>query len=156
VTTAGGGVEARFSPSADAERLRALVIDDESSIRHLLSEVLDSLGFHVDEAADGGAGLALCEERIYELVVTDLNMPGLSGWEVVEGVRRRAPAARLIMVTGSAENLDRARARAQALVLLQKPFRIEELRNAIEEALRSKMATGPRGNRVGACRRSTR
>lgn len=143
MTTAGGDAEARFSPSADAERLRALVIDDESSIRHLLSEVLDSLGFHVDAAADGGAGLALYEERIYELVVTDLNMPGLSGWEVVEGVRRRGPAAGLIMVTGSAENLDRERARAQALVLLQKPFRIEELRNAIEEALRSKMAAGP-------------
>ncbi len=143
MTTAGGDAEARFSPSADAVRLRALVIDDESSIRHLLSEVLDSLGFHVDAAADGRAGLALYEERIYELVVTDLNMPGLSGWEVVEGVRRRGPAAGLIMVTGSAENLDRERARAQALVLLQKPFRIEELRNAIEEALRSKMAAGP-------------
>jgi len=94
-------------------------------------------------AADGGAGLALYEERICELVVTDLNMPGLSGWDVVGGVRRRGPAAGLIMVTGSAENLDWERARAQALVLLQKPFRIEELRNAIEGALRSKMATGP-------------
>lgn len=135
---AAGGAELRPSPSPDAKPPRALVIDDDAAIRDLLCEVLGFLGFQVDAVASGVAGLALFEQRAYDLVVTDLNMPGLTGWDVVGAVRRRAPAPGLIMATGSPSDLDTERARAQAVTLLRKPFRLEELRSAVEEARRAR------------------
>jgi CheY-like chemotaxis protein len=54
----------------------------------------------------------------------------MTGWEVVEAVRTRAPAMRIIMITGSVSNLDMDRARAMSLALLPKPLRLEDLRRS--------------------------
>ncbi len=140
MTTAAHGPEARPSPSCKAPRPRALVIDDQAAIRDLLREILGLLGFEVDGAASGAEGLALFEQRAYDLVTTDLMMPGMTGWEVVEAIRRRAPGLGVIMVTGSASNLDTERAKEQAVTLLPKPFRLEELKGAVEQALRIRVS----------------
>jgi CheY-like chemotaxis protein len=56
----------------------------------------------------------------------------MTGWEVVEAVRTRAPATQIIMITGSVSNLDMDRARTMSLALLPKPLRLEDLRRAVE------------------------
>lgn len=136
------------APSTAAEapgRRRALVIDDETPIRDLLGDLLRRLGFEADGAATGPEGLALLDRVGYDLVLTDLRMPGMTGWEVAEAIRERAPAVRVIMSTGSVSNLDMGRLRALSLTLLAKPFQLDDLRRAVEEAL---------GTGVGAARPS--
>jgi CheY-like chemotaxis protein len=113
-------------------RLRALVIDDNASVCEALCELLWMIGFEASGAMSGPQGLALFDQRAFDLVTTDLMMPGMTGWEVVEAVRKRAPATQIIMITGSVSNLDMDRARAMSLALLPKPLRLEDLRRALE------------------------
>jgi DNA-binding response OmpR family regulator len=117
---------------------RALVIDDESHIRELLCDVLTFLGYHADRAANGAEGLALFDLGHYDLVVTDLVMPGITGWEVAETARRRDPAVGVIMITGLARQLDADRVRERGLILLHKPVDLEEFKMAVDQALRAR------------------
>jgi len=119
-------------PLEDPCRPRALVIDDNESVCEALCELLWMIGFEAEGAMSGTQGLALLDQRAFDLVTTDLMMPGLTGWEVVEAVRARAPATQIIMITGSVSNLDMDRARAMSLALLPKPLRLEDLRRALK------------------------
>ena len=116
----------------DPRRPRALVIDDNASVCEALCELLWMIGFEAEGTMGGAQGLALFDQRAFDLVTTDLMMPGMTGWEVVEAVRTRAPATQIIMITGSVSNLDMDRARAMNLTLLPKPLRLEDLRRAVE------------------------
>ena len=119
-------------PVEGPRRPRALVIDDNASVCEALCELLGMIGFEAEGAISGSQGLALFDRQAFDLVTTDLLMPGMTGWEVVEAVRTRAPATRIIMITASVSNLDIDRARAMRLALLPKPVRLEDLRRALE------------------------
>jgi CheY-like chemotaxis protein len=119
-------------PVEDPRRPRALVIDDNASVCEALCELLGMIGFEAEGAMNGSQGLALFDRQAFDLVTTDLMMPGMTGWEVVEAVRTRAPTTQIIMITGSVSNLDMDRARAMSLALLPKPLRLEDLRRALE------------------------
>ena len=71
-----------------------LVVDDEDNLRDVLVEVLSRDGHEVDSAVDGAEGLRRVEERRYDLVVTDLRMPGLEGPELYRALRERYPERR--------------------------------------------------------------
>jgi CheY-like chemotaxis protein len=129
---------ASFSPG----RRAVLVIDDDRGVREIVSEFLDLLGLEPQGAATGAEGLALFESGVYDLVVTDLSMPGMTGWEVVEAVRRRVPGQAVIMMSGSASELDVGRARQQDVTLLRKPVGLEELKRAVELVIRSGPSRG--------------
>jgi CheY-like chemotaxis protein len=112
-----------------------LVIEDRGSIRALLCGLFTMLGYDPQEACDGVEALGWLRQSPYDLVVTDLTMPGASGWDVIEAVRRRASGTPVIIVTGTATDADRQRAREQAVMLVDKPFRIEAFRAAVHRAL---------------------
>ncbi|MGH7264243.1 MAG: response regulator [Candidatus Rokuibacteriota bacterium] len=113
---------------------RALIIDDDPRIRTLLRELLEVLGYEVRSAADGTEGLSLFEPGRDKLVVTDLMMPGVTGWEVVETLRPAHPEIALVIATGSVSNLDTTRLDQLRVVVLSKPFTLEELRKAVNYA----------------------
>jgi CheY-like chemotaxis protein len=115
-------------------RRRALIIEDDSRVRLLLGELLDGLGYEVRATSDGAEGLRLFEPGRDELVVTDLMLPGVTGWEVAEGLRRDNSGLSLVIATGSVNNLDTNRLRDLRVVALGKPFTLPELRTAIDEA----------------------
>ena len=89
----GSPVGVSASPAQGSRRRRALVIDDDAGVRALLCEFLQLLQCGVRDAATGAEGLALIEEGDYDLVVTDLMMPDLTGWDVAGAVRHRARSA---------------------------------------------------------------
>lgn len=127
----------------DRPRLRVLVIDDEAQVRELWCEFLTALGHQPDQAANGTDAVRLFDHGPYDLVVTDLVMPGPTGWEVAEALQRRDPAVGVIIISGSATNLDRDRVQASGLVLLEKPVNFRDFRAALELALaRSTRANG--------------
>ena len=72
-----------------------LLIDDDATLRELLADQLHTAGYRTLEAADGSIGLRLAAEAAPDLIVLDVMMPGMSGWEVCERIRGRNRACRL-------------------------------------------------------------
>jgi CheY-like chemotaxis protein len=81
---------------------RLLVIDDDPSCRTAMAYLLQRLGHMVDEAENGIAGLALLGQKLVDLVVTDLMMPGLTGWDVARLAKTMQPGLPVVLVTGAA------------------------------------------------------
>ena len=82
-------------------RLRLLVVDDEPSLRTSLSLVLDQLGYNVRAAENGFSALSEIRKAAPDILISDLNMPGMSGFELLSIVRRRFPAIPVIAMSGA-------------------------------------------------------
>ena len=119
---------------------RVLVVDDERHLREMLREVLETWGCAADVAADGAEGIARFEAGGYDLVLTDLMMPGVSGLEVVEAVRQSDPSVGVVMLTASLDDLD-AHAERLGFTLLHKPLHFEGLHAAVQDALAARPLT---------------
>jgi CheY-like chemotaxis protein len=80
---------------------RVLIVDDEPSIRVSMSLVLTELGYQVRSAEDGLSALGEIRQEIPEILLSDLNMPGMSGWELLMEVRRLFPAIKVVAMSGA-------------------------------------------------------
>ena len=115
---------------------RILVIDDEHVIRMLMLEILESAGHEVVGADTAERALSLLEESEFELVVSDVIMPGLSGLELLGAVRARRASLPVVLVTGAGtyDTLSQALTRGAA-GLVTKPFAHADLQGAVADAL---------------------
>ena len=113
---------------------RALVIDDDRYVLSLLCDLLGSWGYEVDGVGSPSEGLRRFQACAYDVVVTDLTMPGVSGIDVVARIRDCNSAVGVILFTASTGDLDDARERL-GFTLLRKPLEIETLRRAVREAM---------------------
>jgi CheY-like chemotaxis protein len=82
-------------------KARLLIVDDEPSIRMSMSLVLAEIGYPVRSAADGFSALVEIRHEAPDILVSDLNMPGMSGFELLSVVRRRYPAIKVIAMSGA-------------------------------------------------------
>jgi CheY-like chemotaxis protein len=85
---------------------RVLVVDDDSDVREVLQELLETDGHLVTTAEDGADALKKFHAGTFDIVFTDLGMPGISGWQVAEMIKRDAPTTPVVMVTGWGNQLD--------------------------------------------------
>jgi signal transduction histidine kinase/DNA-binding NarL/FixJ family response regulator len=123
---------------ADSPRPRVLVVDDLADNRTLIRELLTPLGMQVDEAADGAAALDAIATSEPSIVLMDMRMPGMDGYEATRRIRARREITHLpiIAVTASAFDEDIERVRACGVdAFVRKPFHPHELLAAIGEAL---------------------
>ena len=124
--------------SPGARVASVLVVDDELPIRTLLADLLRARGHKVLTAEDGLAGLRAIEASRFDLVITDLSMPGADGWTLVSEVRRRWPGTKLMMVTGYGGFAEVAVTGGDTSLidlLISKPFNIGEIDARINELL---------------------
>lgn len=123
------------------ERRRVLVIDDEPSVRELVSRLLRRAGFDVVEAPGGDAGIAAYRDRHPHLVLVDVQMPHKDGLQVIREILDFDPTARLIAMSGTAEfgGVDTVTAAhaAGASDFLLKPFGTKEILERVRHARRS-------------------
>jgi len=114
---------------------RLLVVDDDPSIRSVLVRVLVPAGYEVREAGSGEEALERFERDGADLVLSDLQMPGISGMDLLQRVKARDDTTGFIILTGAGtlENAIRA-LRLQADDYLLKPFNLEEVSLAVERA----------------------
>jgi CheY-like chemotaxis protein len=82
--------------------LRILVVDDQREFREILREFLGGLGCELTTVGTGRAALEELDRRSFDVVLTDLLLPGANGWEIARTVKRRAPDARVILMSGKA------------------------------------------------------
>ena len=113
--------------------LRILVIDDEPEVRTMLAELLADQGHAVIEAASGVEGLQYVDsQRPIDVVLSDLGMPGMTGWEVARAVKGRRADLPVVLVTGWGENPERSPAdRSIADLVIEKPVTSVSLRAAL-------------------------
>jgi CheY-like chemotaxis protein len=115
---------------------RILVVEDNEAIRELNVQVLAHSGYRVDGAEDGAAGWELLNARNFDLLITDHEMPGLSGLELIKQVRSAGMPLPIIMATGTlpAEELGRL-PWLQVDATLLKPFSPDQLRQTVNRVL---------------------
>ena len=115
-----------------------LVVDDEDNLRDVLVEVLKRDGHEVDSAVDGAEGLRRVEERRYDLVVTDLRMPGLEGPALYRALRARYPEQppRVIFMSANTGIDEYASFLAETgEPALEKPFNLADMRQVVMQVL---------------------
>lgn len=119
-----------------ANEVRILVVDDEEIARQNLMHVLGREGWQVDCAADGAQAMALLSTNLYQLVLTDLRMPGMDGLTLLNSIKERDGAIEVIVITAHASAGSAVEAmRAGAFFYIEKPFRIADVRKIVHEAL---------------------
>lgn len=110
--------------------MRVLVVEDDEAIRQLVEMTLELEGHEVTTAADGRAALAVLDAAAPDVVVTDVMMPGMNGWELLAVLRadpvRLALPVLLLTARGVPDDVRRGR-ELGASALLDKPFEIDEL-----------------------------
>ena len=141
-----GDQEAHETPSALAEALRAgtgetvLVVDDEPTLRMLIIEVLEDLGYTAIEAADGSAGLRVLQsDARIDLLVTDVGLPGgMNGRQMADAARVARPNLRVLFITGYAENAVLSHGHLDPGVhVLTKPFSMDSIAGRIKDLIAS-------------------
>ena len=114
-----------------------LVIDDDAHIRSSIGKFLIARGHTVIEAANGERGVEVVESQAVDIVITDVKMPGMDGFEVLRRMRYIAPEIEVIVITGVKESENAFRAlRAGAFDFFSKPFKVEDLNAAIQRTVR--------------------
>ena len=117
--------------------IRILLVDDESAIRRALRPPLVELGFQVAEASRGEEALQMLRAAIYDVVLLDVNMPGIGGLETLRRIRAFAPRLPIIMLTVRAGEEDKVEAlESGADDYVTKPFSTRELIARLRAAVR--------------------
>ncbi len=128
------------SPIREAEpSLNILVVDDEEPVIRLISRLLHDLGHRSTVTMSGEAGLAASSREPFDMVLTDVRMPGMSGFELLSAIRERDPdmAERVIFITGDTLSTDTLeQLERSGSIYLSKPFSIDQLESAIRELLK--------------------
>jgi signal transduction histidine kinase/ActR/RegA family two-component response regulator len=123
----------------EAGRARILVIDDEDSVRDVLSQMLRAKGHQVVAAASGEEGIEQFEKGTFDLVLTDLGMPRVSGWEVGKAVKKMNPKVPVAMITGWGMELNRDKMSESGIdLVISKPFDFNRVLQLVLEALELK------------------
>lgn len=116
-----------------------LIVDDERSMREFLAIVLKKEGYAVTVAAHGAEALSALDKEIFDLVLSDVKMPGLSGIDVLKAVKAASPSTIVLMMTAFASTDSAVEAmREGAYDYLTKPFKIDEVKLLVKNALEKK------------------
>jgi excisionase family DNA binding protein len=135
-TQGGGGAASAGGPAARHGRARILVVDDEASIRDLLSKTLALAEYEVDTASDASAALDRVRGTPYDLLIADLKMPGMDGLTLIRQVKRMRSDLPVIIITGySTESSAIEAVNLGVAGYLTKPFRVPQVLAAAAKAL---------------------
>lgn len=115
-----------------------LIVDDDSATRRLLGEILRSYDAELEYAHDGADALACVGESVPDLILLDIALPRIDGWQVLDALRRDSAASRVpvIVITAHGQGTAAERAlRAGATSFFEKPFLPSELAEAVDKDL---------------------
>lgn len=118
------------------DKKRILVIEDDEEMRSLLKDFFLEEGFETDSVSNGSEAFRKLVKESFVLVITDIRMPGLTGLDILPGIRKLQPEVPIIVITafGSEEFRQRALERG-ATAYLEKPIQFNKLRSLVCEML---------------------
>ncbi len=135
---AGSEADTTAPPESAGDRTgRILLVDNDAQVMTILGEMLRDAGHHVVPVGGGQEALRVFLPRGFDLVITNIGMAGMNGWELADNLRKRDPEVPLVFITGwGMQEQDQARCRALGVSsLLFKPVRPAELHAAVQGAL---------------------
>jgi signal transduction histidine kinase/CheY-like chemotaxis protein len=141
VTSSPSSTVSTCSPPVIKKRkgARILVIDDEESVRSVLSRILSRVKYQVNVAKDGEEGIRLFNEKAYDIVLTDLGMPGMSGWDVCREIKKMNPRTPVGMITGWGMEIGEEKIQEVELdFLISKPFDSNQILDIVAKTMESK------------------
>ena len=119
----------------ESNSFNILVVDDEPSYRKAMKRLLNTDGHNVTLAEDGIDGLRILEKKEFEMVLTDINMPNMNGWEFLEKVDALYPELPVAIITGYLEYMDLTKFKTDISTrkILRKPIKLKDIRELIKE-----------------------
>lgn len=112
-----------------------LVVDDEPSYRKTMKRLLNTDGHNVTLAEDGIDGLRILQKKEFDMVLTDINMPNMNGWEFLEKLNSLYPDLPVAIITGYLEYMDSTKYKIDISTrkILRKPIKLKDIRELIKE-----------------------
>lgn len=127
-----------------AETAEILVVDDEPSMREFLTILLEKNGYATHAAASGAEALALLQQRHFDLIVSDIRMPDLSGLALLENIKQQDLSIPVVLITAYASPEDAVLAMKNgAYDYITKPFKVDDILSVITAALGSRQEKPP-------------
>jgi putative two-component system response regulator len=132
-----GSSSAEAGPASDVSGARLIIVDDEEPIRRMLARLLDRNGYVCDAVEDAEQAQAAMQRQSYDLVLTDMDMPGISGLDLIMQVKQDFPETATVMVTGMDDTtLANTALELGAYGYILKPFEPNEVLINVANALR--------------------
>lgn len=126
----------------EMQKKRLLVIEDDEEMRSLLSDFLQEERWEIDSAGDASEAFHKLVREAFDLIITDLRMPGLSGLDIIPRIKKLRPEASIVAITAfGSEDIHRRVLERGAALYLEKPLVFQELRRCIEKLIFSKTQT---------------
>jgi DNA-binding NtrC family response regulator len=120
-------------------KARVLIIEDDEEMRSLLQDFFMEEGFETDSVSNGYDALGVLTKKIFDLVVTDIRMPGLTGLDILPRIKKIRPEVAIIVITAFGTEEVRRRAFERGTnAYLEKPIHFQELRGLIHDVIFAK------------------
>jgi DNA-binding response OmpR family regulator len=117
------------------------IIEDDEHVLGMMKTYFEYLGYRIITASDGMEGLKMLDAEQYDLVITDIVMPYVSGVGIVSVVKEKSPDIPVVAITAYGKNPERLAAEKHADVVLRKPFEMEKLKDHVARLLSGKPET---------------
>ncbi|MEE8381354.1 MAG: PAS domain S-box protein [Thermodesulfobacteriota bacterium] len=118
------------------KKARILVVEDEEDVRDILSLILIEGGHEVETANDGIRGIEMFEKKEFDLVFTDLGMPGMSGWQVAEKVKSINKNTSVVLITGWSLELNESETEKSSVdFIVNKPFEVKQILKLVHDGM---------------------
>jgi len=110
-----------------------LIVEDEDSVRQALSKILENYGYAVTGVPDAEAGVTAFDAAPgMDIVLTDLSLPGMSGWELADAIKERAPKIPVVLLSGWDIDPEDVKKHKSVDMVLSKPVKIKDMLAAIK------------------------
>ena len=116
--------------------VRIMIIEDSEEMRSLLKDFFEEEGLETDSVSNGGDALGRLSKDHFDLVITDIRMPGLTGLDILPKIRRLNPGTPIIVMTAyGSDDVRRRSLERGATTYLEKPIRLSKLRTLVREVI---------------------
>ncbi|PIV23297.1 MAG: hypothetical protein COZ69_11885 [Deltaproteobacteria bacterium CG_4_8_14_3_um_filter_45_9] len=116
------------------DKKRILVIEDDEEMRSLLKDFFEEDGFEIDSVSNGSEAFRKIAREPFDLIITDIRMPGLTGLDILPGIKKLQPEVSIIVITAfGSEEVSRKAFDRGATAYLEKPILFNKLRTLVHE-----------------------
>lgn len=120
----------------DDNKKRILVVEDDAEMRSLLKDFFEEDGFEIDSVSNGPEAFRRIAREPFDLIITDIRMPGLTGLDILPGIKKLQPEVSIIVITAfGSEEVRRKALERGATAYLEKPILFNKLRTLVHEVV---------------------
>jgi PAS domain S-box-containing protein len=122
--------------SSGQKKVNILIVEDEEDVRNVLKDILTQEGHRVETASNGKLGIEKFKKNNFDMVLTDLGMPGMSGWQVAEKIKAINGKVPIALITGWGIDLKKSEMKEKGIdFIVKKPYKLDQLVSVVQEGM---------------------